>query len=138
MYGTGSVFKAEPFIKITLTGGCYMEYRYKLEIELDEDKIRADGEYTVEQLRQHIIDSFADVGITNMVEDGKTIIFIDNSYNFDYFARFGLIASDLYYDEPWFSKYANKMLWYNAEHGNDHCEDVIAVFTRGDKLYGTA
>ena len=115
-----------------------MEYRYKLEIELDEDQIRADGEYTVEQLRQHIIDSFADVGITNLVEDGRTMIFIDNSYNFDYFARFGLIASDLYYDEPWFRKYVNKMLWYNVEHGKDHCEDVIVVFTRGDKLYGTA
>ncbi|MBO5577417.1 MAG: hypothetical protein J5956_14135 [Ruminococcus sp.] len=115
-----------------------MEYRYKLEIELDEDKIRADGEYTVEQLRQHIIDSFADVGITNMVEDSKTMIFIDNTYDFDFFARFGLIVSDLYYDEPWFCKYAKKVLWYNNGHGKDHCEDVIETFIRGDKLYGTA
>ncbi|MBO5577416.1 MAG: hypothetical protein J5956_14130 [Ruminococcus sp.] len=113
-----------------------MEYRYKLEIELDEDKIRADGEYTVEQLRQHIIDSFADVGITNMVEDGKTMTFIDNTYDFDFFARFGLVKTDLYYDEPWFRKYAKKMLWYNSGYGSEHCADSLKNFHQFELQHG--
>lgn len=113
-----------------------MEYRYKLEIELDEDKIRADGEYTVEQLKQYIINECAELDITTIVEQEGTMIIIYNGDNSIFWGRFGIIETDLYYETTWFRKYAKKMYWYNHDRGADYCEDSLQGFYEDDLKYG--
>ena len=113
----------------------HFEYRYKLEIELDEDMIRIDNKYEVEALRQYIIDRCADLGIVEMVETGRTMMFVNSDYDYDYYARFGQIATELYFKEKWFRRYVTKMLWYNIANGVKHCEDTLATFRAYDSKF---
>jgi len=114
----------------------HSEYRYKLEIELDENMIIKDNKYEIQALRQRIIERFADLGIVEMVEIGRTMKFVNNDYDYDYYARFGRIATELYYKQKWFRRYAIKMLWYNNANGENHCENMLAAFRTYDlKFY---
>lgn len=112
-----------------------MEYRYKLEIELDEDKIISDGKYEIDSIYDTIRSWFKKTEIPEVKNDDHMMTFISDRYDKDDYAEFGLIETDLM-DADWFKPYVKKMLWYNRENGKNHSENIISEDERFRKKYG--
>lgn len=106
-----------------------MDYRYKLEIELDDEKIIADNKYVIESIYDSIRSMFADEGIPEIKNDSHTMTFISKRYDKDDFAAFGLVETTLM-DSKWFRPYVKKMVWYNSAYGESYFENVIAAYKK--------
>lgn len=103
-----------------------MKYRYKLEIELDDEKIIADDKYEIESIYETIRGMFADEGIPEVKTDGHILVFASNKTDDKEFARFGLIETTLI-EKKWFMPYVKRMMWYDTIYGFVSQEDVIKV-----------
>lgn len=112
-----------------------MDYRYKLEIELDDEKIIADNKYVIESIYDTIRGMFADEGIPEIKTDSHMLVFASNKDDDKEFARFGLVETTLM-DSKWFKPYVKKMIWYNRLYGKDYKENIIAEDEHYRKKYG--
>lgn len=112
-----------------------MDYRYKIEIELDDEKIISDNKYVIESIYEAIRGMFSDEGIPEIKNGEHTMTFVSNRYDKDDFAAMALVENTLF-DSEWFRPYVKKMIWYNIAYGKDYCEDVIKAYSEFDEKYG--
>lgn len=103
-----------------------MDYRYKLEIELDDEKILADNKYVIESIYDSIRGMFADEGIPEIKNNTHMLVFASNKTDDKEFARFGLIEGALL-ESDWFMPYVTRFMWYDTLYGTVSQEDVIKV-----------
>ncbi len=106
-----------------------MKYRYKIEIELDDEKIIREGKYEIADIYATIRSWFAEEDIPEVKNDSHTLTFISARTDRDDFARMGLLEVSLI-KVPWFKPYVTKMLWYNNSYGADYVENVIEEFRK--------
>lgn len=104
-----------------------MDFRYKLEIELDDEKIIADNKYVIESIYDTIRGMFADEGIPEIKTNTHMLVFASNKTDDKELARFGLIETTLI-EKDWFMPYVTRMMWYDTLYGMVSQEDVIKVF----------
>lgn len=112
-----------------------MDFLYKVEIELDDEKILADDKYYVEDIYAMIRKWFADEGIHEVENDNHMLVFASNKDDDKEFARFGLVETELM-DSKWFRPYVKKFMWYNRLRGKDYKENILAEDKRYHKKYG--
>lgn len=106
-----------------------MKYRYKLEIELDDEKIISDGKYEIKSIYETIRGMFADEGIPEVKTDSHMLVFASNKTDDKEFSKFGLIETTLM-DSKWFRPYIKKLLWFNSEYGKKYCENALLAYEK--------
>ena len=89
----------------------------KMEIEIDEEKIIENNEYSVKEVYEKINDIAKNAGITKREKCG---LFVGNDDEKD-FAHFGIIILDLK-NEEWFMLYVKKWIWYVEGEAEDILE----------------
>lgn len=103
----------------------------KLEIKLDEDKIREQGKYTPDSLYQTLIQAFAKQQIDHTTALDGTLSFVGRGHARDY-GCFGKLITTLK-QQMWFMEYVTKWIWYNSDDGEDEndfaIEDVLKHYT---------
>jgi len=99
---------------------------------MDEDKIRAEGKYTVESIYRTIKRGFDKYKLREEQGADGTRIFYGSGDPRDY-GVFGLLITTLR-EESWFMDYVAKWLWYNSDDGRNEddfaIEDVLYHYTR--------
>ncbi len=104
----------------------------KLEIKLDDSKIRADQKYKVESIYQSLEQTFAKYKLRMVQESDGTLFFCGNGNPRDYGA-FGCIITSLK-EKAWFMDYVTKWIWYNSDDGENEedyaVEDVLYHYTK--------
>lgn len=104
-----------------------MNYLYKLEIELDDEKIISDGIYSLESIYDGIRSIFAEEGISEIKAQDKALVFASNNNDDKEFAKFGY-AETFLIEQKWFAPYVKKMLWYDTLYDVESKEDVLRFF----------
>lgn len=104
-----------------------MDYRYKIEIELDDEKIISDNKYVIESIYEAIRGMFANEGIQEVKSDSHMLVFASNKTDDKEFARFGAIECSLL-ESDWFLPYVTRFMWYDKLYGRVSQEDIIKVF----------
>lgn len=103
----------------------------KLEIKLDEGKIREAGRYAPDSLRQTLIQAFVKQQLDSVVESDGTMIFVGRGQAKDY-GCFGKMITTLK-NQQWFMEYVVRWLWYNSDDGENEedfaIEDVLKHYT---------
>ncbi len=112
-----------------------MDYRFKVEIELDDEKILAEDKYELSDIYAAIRHMFAKQDIPEVDSDSHMIVFVSTKTDDKEFAKFGLVEMSLM-DSKWFRPYVKKMFWYNADDGTDYYEDIIEEDRRCRIKYG--
>ena len=104
----------------------------KLEIKMDEEKIREEQKYTSELIYQTIDKAFLKHQLRKEVEPDGTRVFYGTGNKYDYGA-FGLLITTLS-EKNWFMDYVIKWVWYNSDRGRDEndfsVEDVLYFYTK--------
>ncbi|MBR1442315.1 MAG: hypothetical protein IJ583_02135 [Firmicutes bacterium] len=97
----------------------------KLEILLDEEKIKQEDKYELADIYNGIDELFAEEGLPKMPTDAnsKSIFYRDNGRNTD----LGAIFSCVFYlrDQDWFMPYVKKWLYYNSDNGKTEDDFII-------------
>ncbi|MBR1442116.1 MAG: hypothetical protein IJ583_01110 [Firmicutes bacterium] len=100
----------------------------KLEIVLDEEKIKKDDIYELSDIYEVIDKLFTDNGLPKMETDNSNSVFYrDNGRNTD----LGTMFSCIFYleEQEWFMPYVKKWIYYNSDMGKDEndfrTEDII-------------
>lgn len=106
-----------------------MEYQYKIEIEMDDEKIIKEGKYVLDSIYDAIRRWFKEEDIQEVKGDSHTLTFIGTNVGKDDFGRMGLVEVSLA-EAEWFKPYVKKMLWYNRDYGKDYVENVIEEFRK--------
>lgn len=96
----------------------------KVEIVLDEDKIRAEGEYEVEEIKRCVCNPFEQKGLRKVETTDGSIVYCDKDRDNDYAWLWG--ANLTLVDEDWFVRYVKKWIWEDEE-GQ---EDIITGFSK--------
>lgn len=103
----------------------------KLEIRLNENKIRKEGKYTTECLNQTLISAFEEEQLDCRKESDGTLVFVGRGLAKDY-GCFGMLITALK-REMWFMNYVEKWIWYNSDDGESEddfaVEDVLLFYT---------
>lgn len=103
----------------------------KLEIRLDEEKIREQGKYTPDSLYQTLIQAFTKQQLDYTTASDGTVSFVGRGRARDY-GCFGKMITTLK-QQVWFMEYVVKWIWYNSDDGeneNDFAvEDVLKHYT---------
>ena len=103
----------------------------KLEIKLDEEKIREAGRYAPASLRQTLIPAFAKQQLDPVTEPDGTLFFVVRGQARNY-CCFGKMITTLK-NQQWFMEYVVRWIWYNSDDGeneNDFAiEDVLKHYT---------
>lgn len=103
----------------------------KMEIKLDEVRIRKDGEYDVADLWQMIDKEFASACTKEVQPDGSVMYTgIEDRDYFTDFASAHMILSD----KEWMAKYCVKWIWYDNDddEGQPYDEEDVLVGERSD------
>jgi len=111
-----------------------MNYNYKVEIELNDDKIREDVVESdgVERVHEWVKENFRNNGFIDISENDKVIIFCDKGDNDDYADFWGIISA--LYEDDFFRTHLTKYLWYNYDYADEedlevgrtyHLEDIV-------------
>ncbi len=103
-----------------------MKYRYKIEIELDDEKIIREGKYEIADIYATIRSWFAEEDIPEVDSEEGVLAFASNKTDDKEFARFALIETTLV-EKDWFLPYAKRMTWYDTIYGVLSTEDVLKV-----------
>ena len=102
----------------------------KVEIVLDEDKIKAEGEYEVEEIKRCVCDPFEQNGLRKVETTDGSIVYCDKNRDNDYAWLWG--ANFILVDEVWFIHYVKSWLWVHDENIEDILEiaktDKVGVF----------
>ena len=96
----------------------------KVEIVLDEDKIRAEGEYEVEEIKRCVCNPFEQKGLRKVETTDGSIVYCDKDRENDYAWLWS--ANLTLVDEDWFVRYVKKWIW-EGEYGQ---EDIITGFSK--------
>lgn len=103
----------------------------KLEIKLDEEKIREAGKYNPDSLRQMLVQAFASQRLDYFMEPDGTLFFVGGGNARDY-GCFGKMITTLK-NQQWFMEYVIRWIWYNSDDGeneNDFAiEDVLKHYS---------
>ena len=103
----------------------------KLEIRLDQDKIRSEGKYAPDSLYQTLIHAFDKEQLDHAVEQDGTMVFTGRGRKKDY-GCFGKLITALK-KQAWFMEYVERWVWYNSDDGEDEddfaVEDVLLHYT---------
>lgn len=102
------------------------DYRFKVEIELDDDKIISENKYDKDGIYDTIRSLFKEKGIAEKPFDGKTMVFYSSRQDEQIYGEFALLKCGLIMAD-WIRPYIKKMYWYNADYSDDYCEDVLAI-----------
>lgn len=104
----------------------------KLEIKMDENKIRTDGKYTVESIYQALERTFSNYQLRKEPGRDGSFFFCGKGQAKDYGA-FGSIITTLK-EKSWFMDYVTRWIWYNSDDGENEedyaVEDVLYHYTR--------
>ena len=108
----------------------------KLEIKMDEEKLKEEQKYTIEDIYQKIEKGFARYRLQQEIEDDGTRVFSGTGNRRDYGA-FGLLITTLS-EKSWFMDYVIKWVWYNSDRGRDEndfsVEDVLYFYTKKESI----
>lgn len=100
----------------------------KMLIQLDEERIKADDEYDLQEMWQAIDELFEDVKCIKEVQPDGSVMYSGNPNRKNLLADFCYVYFSLAKWE-FFAQYCNKWLWYSNE-GNDDLplgeDDVLA------------
>ncbi len=99
------------------------DYRYKVEIELDDEKILREHKYDLESIYNTIRQWFNERNTDENVSNEKSLVFASSRQDDKAYGCFALIKCRLMRSE-WFRPYVSKMLWYNTDEGEGF-EDVL-------------
>lgn len=103
----------------------------KLEIKLDEEKIRSEGKYVPDSLYKTLVNLFSNYQLDCSTEPDGTLFFVGRGQARDY-GSFGKLITTLK-NQPWFMEYVIKWLWYNSDDSEDEndftVEDVLEHYT---------
>ena len=104
----------------------------KLEIKMDEEKIREEKKYRVESIYQALEQAFSRYKFNQTQDADGTRRFTGNGNPKDYGA-FGSIITSLK-EKAWFMDYVTKWVWYNSDDGESEedfaVEDVLYHYTK--------
>lgn len=99
----------------------------KFEITMNETNILQKNEYKPQELYDYIIESFTEKGIEYVKgSEPAAMIFKDRGTEQDY-AKLWATMWDLT-QTTWFIKYADKILWYNSDDGENEDDFSIEDF----------
>ena len=96
----------------------------KVEIILDEDKIRAEGEYEVEEIRRCVFNPFERGFLRKLETTDNSIAYCDNGKKNDY--AYLWRANAYLVQKEWFIRYVKKWIWTDE----DEKEDIVESFSR--------
>ena len=96
----------------------------KMEIVLDEDKIRAEGEYEVELIKYNVCRPFDEKKLCKVETFDDSIVYCDADREEDFTSFLGLMLS--FAETKWFVRYVKKWMWYRD--GNR--EDILENFSK--------
>lgn len=103
----------------------------KLEIRLNENKIRKEGKYAPDHLNQTLIQAFGREHLDHRLEPDGTLVFAGRGRAGDY-GCFGKLITALR-RQIWFMEYVERWVWYNSDDGEDEndfaVEDVLMHYT---------
>lgn len=104
----------------------------KLEIKMDEAKIREEQKYPAESIYRALGQAFSRYQLNQAQEADGTLCFTGNGKPEDYGA-FGSIITSLR-EKAWFMDYVTKWIWYNSDDGENEedyiVEDVLYHYTK--------
>jgi len=93
----------------------------KIEIVMDEDKIRAEGEYAVEEIKRCVCSPFESKKLRRVETTDGSIVYCDRDRNDEHVQL--LLANVSLTDEVWFAHYVKK--WMCTDDNDE--EDVLAT-----------
>lgn len=108
------------------------EYLYKIEIEMDDEKILADQECDINKIYDAIRAWYAEENIKEIPNDRGILIFAcsDTNEKVDTkLARF-IVVEETLLKQDWFVKYVKKMTWFDKIYGDVSEEDMLEAFHR--------
>ena len=101
----------------------------KLEIGLDEEKIKKEQEYDINDIYAYFDQLFASRGLTKMPNIGNSVFYKDSGKKTDMGDMFVCVLHLT--EQQWFMKYANKCIYYNnnrSKSENDfEAEDILEI-----------
>lgn len=109
-----------------------MDYAFKVEIVLDDQKILADQIYELDDVYKCIREMFTKKGMHDISKGNERLIFISKKGENDAFCTCGLNVNRLY-DSEWASPYLKELLWYNGN--KDTVENVLVIRAEYDRKY---
>ena len=108
----------------------------KLEIKLDESKIKSENKYDANSIYRTLEKSFLKHDIPMIQECDGTLVFRGKGHPSDYGAFGGIIPR--LKEKDWFMDYVIKWMWYNSDDGADEedysVEDVLYFYTKRDSV----
>lgn len=110
-----------------------MDYAFKVEIALDDEKILADQVYDLDDMYKIIREMFTQKDMHDVSEGNGQLTFISKKGEKDVFSTCGLNVTELYQSE-WAVPYLKKMLWYNGSNGV--VDDVLYECRNYEREYG--
>ncbi|MEE1282524.1 MAG: hypothetical protein UHK60_09800 [Acutalibacteraceae bacterium] len=106
---------------------------FKVEILLDEEKIKEKGEYTPESIYEAIQKNFELFDLQEIPTEDNTIVYRDKGRSKDYGGMWRVI--NVLYDADWCKPYLIKCMWYSDEeyeNGELYSENVLENFAKFD------
>ena len=100
------------------------DYRYKVEIELDEDKILREHKYDLESIYKTIVLWFTERNIDKFKKKGNELVFSTLREDDKACADTMLVILNLM-EQKWYRPYVLKTYWYSTDEGEDYYENVI-------------
>lgn len=104
---------------------------FKVEILLDEEKIKEKGEYTPESIYKAIRENFTQFNLLEIPTNDNTIVFRDRGHSRDYGGMWkGIITIT---DAVWCKPYLIKCMWYSDEeyeNGKLYSENVLELSSK--------
>lgn len=101
----------------------------KVEIELDEQKIKDDGKYVPESILECMDDAFLRRNQKILEAEGFRRVYRDSGNTEKDFAILGGLVLDLV-KKDWFGNNVSKIMWYNSDNGKNeddfYVEDFLA------------
>lgn len=108
----------------------------KMEIKLDEERIRRDDKYGVEELWKMIDKEFANACTKEVQPDGSVMyVGIPDK---DYFTEINLAVA-VFKHSDWFAQYCVKWIWYDNDDDDESLpfddEDVLAEVRENNSIF---
>lgn len=103
---------------------------YKIEIEVDEKKIKTENNFTFDEVCEKIRSIFAKQGIDEDKSSNNVLSFFSNKRDSNELAKFGVAEKDLIDKQNGILVYLKKIIWYDTLHGAESKEDVLEVAKR--------
>ncbi len=104
----------------------------KLEIKLDEEKIRNEKKYSVESIYRALDQAFSKHRL-NQERDESGVLWVTGNGSPKDYGSFGCIITSLC-EKEWFMDYVTRWIWYNSDDGENEedfaVEDVLYHYTK--------